>query len=255
LSSLLYRTEKGWLGREHPLTKLCLVLWAVSLILIVPWQAAAVLAALVTALGATLDSGISWLKRWLLALTPLAISLFIIHVCFLHPPDLLWFGLIPVSRRGLLESVSLIARVAFALGVFLLFLTVTHPSALLKALDAKKVPPGLSYVLASPLLLLDLFAERARSIQAAQQTRGLSLDQSVLSRLLALPALLVPLVTLGLMDNHSRSAALTGRAFRAFPYRTVLSPPPDQPHGPILRRILLAATVLQGGLATWLYWK
>lgn len=159
------------------------------------------------------------------------------------------------SSQGLLESASLIARVGFALGVFLLFLSTTHPSAFLKALDAKKVSPGLSYVIASPLLLIDLFVERARSIQEAQQTRGLSLDQSVISRLLALPTLLVPLITLGLMNNQSRSASLTGRAFRALPYRTVLNPPADQPYGPALRRILLAATVLQGGLAIWLYWK
>ncbi len=255
MSNFLYRTEKGWLGREHPLTKLCLVFWAVTLILIMPWPVAAFLAALVAALGLSLNSGISWLRRWLLTLAPLAISLFIIHAFFLHAPDLKWAGLIPVSQRGVLEAASLMARVGFALGVFLLFLSTTHPSALLKALDAKKVSPGLSYVLASPLLLIDLFAERARSIQAAQQTRGLSLDQSALARLLVLPTLLVPLVTLGLMDNQSRSAALTGRAFRALPYRTVLNPPPDQPYGPALRRILLAATALQGGLAIWLYWK
>jgi len=252
---VIYRTERGWLGREHPLTKLCLVLWAVSLMIAVPWPVAAFLTALAAALGLSLDSGVSWLRRWLLTLAPLAISLFIIHAFFLHAPDLKWAGVIPLSRLGLLESASLIARVGFALGVFLLFLSTTHPSALLKALDAKKISPGLSYVLASPLLLIDLFAERAKSIQAAQQTRGLSLDQSALSRLLALPALLVPLVTLGLMDNQSRSAALTGRAFRALPFRTVLNPPPDQPHGPALRRVLLAATALQGGLALWLYWK
>ncbi len=254
MSSLLYRTEKGWLGRAHPLTKLCLVIWSVSLILIVPWLAAALLAVLVAALGLSLDSGISWLKRWLLTLTPLALSLFIIHAFFLHPPDIK-YGVIALSRQGLRESASLIARVGFALGVFLLFLSTTHPSALLKALDDKKVSPGLSYLLASPLLLIDLFAERAKSIEAAQQTRGLSLDQSALARLLALPALLVPLVTGGLMDNQSRSAALTGRAFRALPCRTVLNPPPDQPYGAALRRVLLAATVLQGGLAIWLYWK
>jgi energy-coupling factor transport system permease protein len=255
LSSLLYRAEKGWLGREHPLTKLYLVLWAVSLILIVPAPASALLAVLVGALGLSLDSSTSWLRRWLLTLAPLAISLFIIHAFFLHAPDLKWAALVPVSRQGLVEAASLIARIGFALGVFLLFLSTTHPSALLKALDAKRVSPGLSYLLASPLLLIDLFAERAKSIQDAQQTRGLSLDQSALSRLLALPALLVPLVTLGLLDNQSRSAALTGRAFRALPYRTVLNPPPDQAYGPALRAILLAATALQGGLAIWLYWK
>ncbi len=255
MSSLSYRSENGWLGREHPLTKLCLVLWAVSLILIMPWAAAALLVALVAAIGLSLDSGISWFRRWLLTLAPLALSLFIIHVFFLHAPDLKWAGRIPVSRMGLLEAASLIARVGFLLGVFLLFLSTTHPSALLKALDAKKVWPGLSYVLASPLLLIDLFAERAKAIQAAQQTRGLSLDTSTLSRLFALPTLLMPLVTLGLMDNQSRSAALTGRAFRALPYRTVLNPPPDQPYGPTLRRVLLAATAVQGGLAIWLCWK
>jgi energy-coupling factor transport system permease protein len=191
------------LGREHPLTKLCLVLWAVSLILIVPRLAAALLFVLVGAFGLTLDSGINWFRRWLLTLAPLAplaISLFIIHAFFLHASDIRWAGGIPVSRQGLLEAASLIARVGFALGAFLLFLSTTHPSALLKALDANKVSPGLSYVLATPLLLVDLFAERARSTQAAQQTRGLSLERSALSRFLALPTLLVPLVTLGLMD-------------------------------------------------------
>jgi energy-coupling factor transport system permease protein len=144
----------------------------VSVILIVPWPAATFLFVLVGALGLSLDSAVSWFKRWLLTLAPLAVSLFIIHAFFLHVADLKWVGLISVSRQGLLESASLIARVGFALGVFLLFLSTTHPSAFLKALDAKKVSPGLSYVIASPLLLIDLFVERARSIQEAQQTRG-----------------------------------------------------------------------------------
>jgi energy-coupling factor transport system permease protein len=255
LTSLLYLPQDSWLSRQYPLTKLVFLVWAVTLAAFLPWQAASIATLILLAVAFTFRGGQTIFKRWLLAVVPLSISLLLIHGFFLHQPDLQLAGPLRVSRTGIREAAGILGHLGFLLAACLLFVSTTHPATLLKALDAKRIFPGFGYLLVSPLLLLDLFAERTRSIQAAQQTRGLSLEGPAWRRLLALPALLVPLITMGLLDMDYRSASLTGRAFRARHFRTVLDPPTDQFYGLSLRRFLLLAAAVQGGLSIWLWLK
>jgi energy-coupling factor transport system permease protein len=118
----------------------------------------------------------------------------------------------------------------------------------MKSLDQRGVPQGLSYVLASPLLLLEPISLRAKNIRDAQRARGLDLNGNWTARLLALPALVTPLITLALTDLDHRALVLNGRAFRARPRRTVLDPPPDSDAQRWFRRIVLIVAVLQIGL-------
>jgi energy-coupling factor transport system permease protein len=132
----------------------------------------------------------------------------------------------------------------------LLFVTTTHPSKLLRALDAAQCPPALSFLLASPLLLIGEFTARATAISHAQQARGMRVDNP-LSRLRAVTVLIVPLITLALADASERSQVLTARGFRALPRRTVLVAPADSILERRLRFLFLAATAALSGYALW----
>jgi len=202
-------------------------------------------------MGAACGAGKPVLRLWLATMVPLAIALLLLHALLYHPADIRIWGEPRLSRLGLELAARTWGRISFLLASSLLVLVTTHPSQILKALDAAGFSPGLSYLIASPLLIANSFMEKARAIRDAQQARGLRIEGAPWSRLKTLPSVLVPLVVLGLDDAHYRSSSLTARAFRALRRRTVIDPPRDSRYGRMVRWLLLAAAVLQGGLALW----
>lgn len=191
------------------------------------------------------------MRFWLVTLFPLAAALFVLHGFLLHSPDMTLIGRLAVSCEGMQFTARILGRIGFLLAASLAVLVTTHPSQILKALDAKGLPPGFSYLVASPLLIADLFVEKAHAIRDSQQARGLNIEGSLWTRIRTLPSMLIPLVVIGLDEVHSRSAALTGRAFLALHGRTVIDPPRDRRYDRWLRRFFLAAAIVQVGLALW----
>ena len=251
MSPLLYRPGTSWLHRIHPLTKLCFLLWSMTAAFSLPWQIAIPASLALIVVGALSGIGRSLLRLWSATVAPLVVALVILHGWLLHAPDMTVWGALRWSRVGLEAAARTSGRISLLLASSLLMLVTTHPSQMVKALDAEGVSPGLSYLIASPLLLVESFAEKAHAIRDAQRARGLAIEGPLWKHPTTLVAVLVPLVVFGLDDAHRRSAALTGRAFRALSRRTVLGCPSDSRHGPLVRWLLLAAAVLQGGLALW----
>jgi energy-coupling factor transport system permease protein len=150
------------------------------------------------------------------------------------------------------DATALFFRIAAMLAASLLFVTTTHPSDMLKSLDARGVSPVVSYLIASPLLLLEPLSLRARGIRDAQRARGMDLTGNWRARIGALPAMLIPLTALALSDLDHRVMILTGRAFRAHKRRTVLDAPPDDAAQMWFRRVVAGVAVLQlGALIVW----
>jgi len=252
-TSLLFSPGDSLLHRANPLTKLCLMLWMISAAAVLPTIGAAVLT--LAAIGLSLATGVGRrsVKRLLLTMLPIGLALVVVHGLLIERPDVVRFGPVPVSADGLDYALSVFMRLSAMLMATLLFVTTTHPSDMLKALDQRGVPPGLGYLIASPLLLIEPFSERARAIRDAQSVRGLDISGSWKARIKALPVLLMPLITLALSDLDHRASILSGRAFRSHPRRTVINAPRDTAFQIQARRILLVLAVLQLGLP--LIWR
>ncbi len=251
-TALLYVPGNSFIHRVNPWTKLVGLLWLAATIFMLPPAGMAAIFAATFLFGIIAGAGKAFVKRLLLTLLPFAIFLFVIHGVLIERHDSVDHGLVSVSPQGVAYMLQILVRVAALLAVSMLFVTTTHPAVLLKALDSHGISPGIAYLIASPLLLLEPFSARARAIREAQQARGLDLNGSWKARVKAFPALLIPLVTLALSDLDHRASVLDGRAFRAKPFRVVLDAPPDRPYERWLRWALIIAIPVQIGVLLWL---
>lgn len=70
----------------------------------------------------------------------------------------------------------------------------------MRALFASRLPPGVAYLFAGPLLVVEQPKHQLAIIHEAQRARGVPLDESWYQRLRAMPALIVPLTHNALND-------------------------------------------------------
>jgi energy-coupling factor transport system permease protein len=250
---LLFTPGASVMHRANPLTSLIVTLWAISFAAILPVAGTALLTLAIIAFAFACGIGPTTLKRLAITMIPFGIALFLVHGVLVHAPDSVRYGPVSFSRGGFHDAAVLFFRLAAMLAASLLFVSTTHPSDMLKSLDARGVSPVVSYLIASPLLLLEPLSLRAKGIRDAQQARGMDLSGSWRARIGALPAMLIPLIALALSDLDHRVLILTGRAFRAHKRRTVLGAPPDDPGQMWFRRVLAVVAVAQLGVP--LLWR
>lgn len=189
-------------------------------------------------------------------LAPLCLSLLVLHGLFFpegHTVLAQW-GPARVTAEGLGFALELASRTAASVMVLLLFsFTVSVPD-LTAALAARRVPPQLSFVLASTLTLVPAMAGRLERIRQAQEARGLVVRRGLLPRLAAARLHAVPLV-LGLIEDAGvRAQALDARGFGAPGPRTSYRQLQDPPGQRIFRAaalLLAAAAVALRLVAAW----
>ncbi len=252
-TSLLFTPGTSLLHKANPLTSLVIMLWMISAAAVLPTIGTAILVLVAVTVSMATGVGKRAVKRLLLTMTPIGVALVVVHGLLIQRPDHTDIGLVAISPDGLDYALRVFMRVAAMLMATLLFVTTTHPADMLKALDQRGVPPGIGYLVASPLLLIEPFSDRAKAIRDAQRVRGLDITGSWKARITALPVLLMPLITLALSDLDQRASILSGRAFRAFPRRTVINAPHDSTFQVWFRRVVLAIAVLQLGIP--LLWR
>jgi energy-coupling factor transport system permease protein len=246
--TLLFTPGASLLHRANPLTSLVIMLWMISLAAVLPTIGTSIVILAGIAAAFAVGVGPTVMRRLLVTMIPLGIALIAVHGFIIRSPDDIVLGPIAFSPSGGAYALQIFTRIAAMLTASLLFVTTTHPGDMLKALDVRGVSPALSYLIASPLLLLEPLSTRALDVRDAQRARGMDLHGSWRARIAALPALLVPLVTLALSDLDHRVLVLNGRAFRARKRRTVLDAPPDDRTQVWLRRVIIVAAVLQLGI-------
>lgn len=110
----------------------------------------------------------------------------------------------------------------------------------IRALFASRLPPGVAYLFAGPLLVVEQLKRQLAIIHEAQRARGVPLDEGWYQRLRAMPALIIPLTHNALNDLAVRGAALDMRAFRINNRRTTLWAPADS----TLQRVARYAMIL-----------
>lgn len=247
----IYVPVDGPVHRWHPHTKFSLVLVAL-LLAAVPWYrgpywllgppAVTLLLAVLAALDGREILAI-WARRLFLLMAPFVVSLVLVNGFFWPgAQDVIWrIGPLTLTREGLVAAAVFGGRLFVVLGAVLLLLLTTHPADLVIGLQQLGLSRRIAYILISVLHLLPRMQGRARTILAAQQSRGLALEGGLFQRARAMVPLLAPLVLSAIGDVEERAMALEARAFQAPTPKTSLRTLSDSTAQQVARWVLVLA--------------
>jgi energy-coupling factor transport system permease protein len=243
--------------RLHPFTGLTLaVCAAVVTTAAASWPLSVAVAVAAVVLAARHGIAGRVLTAGAVILTPLGLSLLVLHGLFFPEGQtvLAQWGPARVTAEGLGFALELGTRTTACVLVLLLFsFTVSVPD-LVSALAGRRIPPQFGFVLASTLTLLPAVAGRLDRIRQAQESRGMVVGRGLLSRLGTLRLQMVPLVLALIDDAGSRAQALDARGFGGPGPRTSYRQVADPPAQRLIRAaaLVFAAAAVAGRIvASW----
>lgn len=178
-------------------------------------------------------------------LVPFGLSLLVLHGLFFPEGRtvLAVWGPARITAEGLDFAVQRILQLgALVLALLVFSFSVSVPD-LVAALSARGVQGRFAFVLASTLTLLPAIAARAQRIRQAQESRGLVVTRSLLSRIAAFRLQAVPLVLAMVEDAGTRAAALEARGLSSTGPRTSYRAVPDSSLQRVVRAVLVLAAL------------
>ncbi|MFC4397927.1 energy-coupling factor transporter transmembrane component T [Arthrobacter sedimenti] len=178
-------------------------------------------------------------------LVPLGLSLLVLHGLFFPEGRtvLAEWGPSRVTAEGLEFAGQRILQLAAVVMALLLFSFSVNVPDLVAALSARGVQGRFAFVLASTLTLLPAIAARAQRIRQAQESRGLVVTRSRVSRAGAFRLQAVPLVLSLIEDAGTRAAALEARGLSSTGPRTSYREVPDSSLQRTARAVLVLLAV------------
>jgi energy-coupling factor transport system permease protein len=212
----LYVARESGLHRLHPLTKLALIglILAGGLALPQAWMTYVFFALVVLPVALWGQVAGNLLRAIVPIVLPFAISLLLVR-------GLLWpsgtpvvaLGPLSLKEEGLQFVAVIVGRILVVASSFVLLSLTTRPDALMIALAQRGLPGTIAYIMLASLQIVPRFQAKARSILAAQQSRGLEIGGNILQRTRALVPLVIPLILGSIVDIEERAMALEARAF------------------------------------------
>ncbi|EEG2528432.1 energy-coupling factor transporter transmembrane protein EcfT [Salmonella enterica] len=203
----------------HPFTSLTLWALAACTTLLLPAQtvlpvysAATFLCLLASKSTRQRAKYVAWL------MLSLGVGLWLVHGGWLTE----WISGQPRAPQRWIYAVTLWLRLLAIVSTSQLWMQYVPVQRFIRALFASRLPPGIAYLFAGPLLVVEQLKRQLAIVHEAQRARGVPLDEGWYQRLRAIPALIVPLTQNALNDLAIRGAALDMRGFRLHRTRTTL---------------------------------
>lgn len=178
----------------------------------------------------------------------LGIGLWLVHGGWLTA----WISGQPRDPQRWAHAITLWLRILAIVSTSQLWMESVPVQQFIRALFASRLPPGMAYLFAGPLLVVEQLKRQLAIIHEAQRARGVPLDEAWYQRLRAMPALIVPLTQNALNDLAVRGAALDMRGFRLHRTRTTLWAPQDSRLQRLMRYGMVLLMVTETGVWIWL---
>ncbi|MCU6668632.1 energy-coupling factor transporter transmembrane protein EcfT [Enterobacteriaceae bacterium H4N4] len=178
----------------------------------------------------------------------LGVGLWLVHGGWLTA----WISGQPRDPQRWAHAITLWLRILAIVSTSQLWMAYVPVPQFIRALFASRLPPGMAYLFAGPLLVVEQLKRQLAIIHEAQRARGVPLDEAWYQRLRAMPALIVPLTQNALNDLAVRGAALDMRGFRLHRTRTTLWAPQDSRLQCLVRYGMVLMMVTEIGVWIWL---
>jgi energy-coupling factor transport system permease protein len=250
----LYIVGHSGLHALHPLTKLALTGFFLTLAAVLPNIVFLILAYILILLPLATWGRIlgPYLRGTLSVVLPFAISLAVIQGFFSGGQTVLFeLGRFTYTLEGLIRGETVAARILIAMGGAFLLMLSTRPDHLMLALSQRGLPNSLAYIVLTALQIFPRFQDQARIILEAQQSRGLETKVNPFRRLGLLVPLTGPLILSSILDVEERAMALEARAFSRRGPRTSLIELKDSFAQRLLRGFILIAILLLIAARLW----
>lgn len=154
-----------------------------------------------------------------------AFMLFVLQLLFAPPENTyIYFRLGPVriSEASIHFALILGIRVINVGSSALIFTMTTEPARLVNSMiTILRVPYRFAYAFYAALRYIPVFENEARNILNAHAVRGAGMDEGFLSKVRMVTRLTVPLLISGLRRAKNSAIAMEGRAFGAYPTKTI----------------------------------
>ncbi|EFQ5287389.1 energy-coupling factor transporter transmembrane protein EcfT [Salmonella enterica] len=233
----------------HPFTSLTLWALAACTTLLLPAQtvlpvysAAAFLCLLALKSTRQRAKYVAWL------MLSLGFGLWLVHGGWLTE----WISGQPRDPQSWIYAVTLWLRLLAIVSTSQLWMQYVPVQRFIRALFASRLPPGIAYLFAGPLLVVEQLKRQLTIVYEAQRARGVPLDEGWYQRLRAMPALIVPLTQNALNDLTIRGAALDMRGFRLHRARPTLWAPKDSVLQRVARYGMVLLILAEAGVWIWL---
>lgn len=233
----------------HPFTSLTLWALAACTTLLLPaenvlpaYSAATFVCLLVRQSTRRRAKYVAWL------MLSLGVGLWLVHGGWLTA----WISGQPRDPQRWAHAITLWLRILAIVSTSQLWMAYVPVPRFIRALFASRLPPGMAYLFAGPLLVVEQLKRQLAIIHEAQRARGVPLDEAWYQRLRAMPALIVPLTQNALNDLAIRGAALDMRGFRLHRTRTTLWAPQDSRLQRLARYAMVLLMVTEIGVWIWL---
>lgn len=243
-----YVPRRSFLHRLNPLTKLALAFALILVAFISPYYWTAVVCAVLVILPLAVIGGVyrEYLGTALRLVVPSVGFIFIMQSLFVPGGEtvLFRFWVLRVTVESVQQAFLTAARIFNMISAFILLLLTTHPSELMTDLTQRGMPGNIAYVIISTLQILPQMQAKARTIIAAQRSRGLETEGTLIRRVRALVPLVGPLVFGSLVEVEERAIAIEARGFTSPLKKTSLHEVADTPLDRALRWGLLGVVLL-----------
>ena len=241
-------TTDPMMKKLHPFT--ALTIWAIVAVqaLLLPLGISLIILALSTVLCL-----IAWqpsryrLRYVLLLMIPMALGFWLVHGGLLHS----WLGN-EINPKAQQHAMTIWWRLLAIFTAAQIWMQYVPTITMIQALFASRLPIGLSYLLASPLLLMQQLSNQIKHIQEAQLARGVRLDGNLFQRAKAMLAIIFPLINSTFANLSIKIAALESKGFRYQKKRSNIWAPKDSHAQKYFRYLAIALLIMESsGVLLW----
>lgn len=251
-----YRHKNSVIHALNPFTKLTLVLVIIlfGTLGVGFWTASILVCLVILPLAVASKLLREYIRVALRLILPTAGFMFVMQSIFIPggTTEIFRIGIFTIELETVQRSYLIASRIFLMVSAFTFLLLTTHPSELMTDLTRRGLPSQFAYVLLSTLQIIPQMQAKAQTIIAAQRSRGLDTESSVLKRIGMLVPLVGPLVFGALVEVEERAIAIESRGFTSTRVKTQLREIPDTSTDKLIRLLLVGFVLLSIVLSIWL---